>query len=307
MVRLPQQPADLTFFQACRFLGSLGRLTQLRVTKPQTVAALRELTTLTALDICECHDRLDLYFLKDLPRLQQLSLLKCSLLTLEGLQELTRLTAFETEDPATVLPADLLTLTGLKRLELVYDEHDRYSIKTNNADTWASLSALTRLSDNSEGFASWHMLPNLQVLEVFSCPPTLEGVRFPTQLRALSLYTSEDFSGNELHDLSPLSALTALERLHLIGDMMLPLPLLEGLTKLSLSTDLPNASFPDLAGVSNLRALELWYDVPLCLPDLSGLVHLSTIYFNDDMGPLTVDVRASKQFEFVYLSDFYFQ
>ena len=159
---------------------------------------------------------------------------------------------------------------------------------------------LTALTDNALGQPSWHLLPNLALLEVHTCPPSLVGFSLPTQLRALALYTGAD-EGLTLDSLAPLSALSNLEHLDVEGKV-LPLPELGALTQLTLHFRFAADRLPALASTPLLQVLELWLVADMTLPGLKDCANLKAIHYNNDDGALAVDVSSVGLHNCVYTS-----
>ena len=165
-------------------------------------------------------------------------------------------------------------MTGLKGFRI---HNDNTPNIRSHAPKVSSLTPLTALTDKHLGKDSWHLLPHLQILDIYFFPSPIQDVQFPSTLRALGLYTGNP---NTLgHDgLSTISRLTGLKRLDLHGRIV-AIPPLAKLTSLSLFMSQEDC-IPTLTGYPLLHTLRLQLCKDLLLPALEGLPRLSHICYS---------------------------
>ena len=280
-------------FQAgLSFLQQLPKLTRLSLAKPWTLTGVEQLSRLTMVQNLGCGKVLDLYPISALQNVQDLIIEGCKAKQLANISELPNLVALCMHDTGEL--ESLSGLTGLVSLHIWGPEEVKFS----NVHAFSSLTGLTSLQDNSLSSSVWHTLSRVELLDIVTCPASLQGVLFPARLRALAIDTGHAQQGQVLDSLAPLSSLTRLEHLILTG-RSLPLPPLQALTRLTLKF-YSHEGFPDLCGAPLLQVLEVWVKVQVCLPNLSRLAHLATILYNDDHGPLTQNVCCVGRHRFVY-------
>ena len=289
-------------FQAgLRYLRQLPSLRKLSITNPRTLTGVGQLARLTMLEIIGCRTSLDLYPLASLPHLHTLSMKSSKGTWMANISELRSLHMLEVDQMG--VSRSMSRLTSLKCLTIDCDGNDDDA--PSNAHAWSSLTGLTALTDNASSRLSWHKLPLLVLLDVHTFPSSLLIMLMPTSLRALALRTG-DYEDDEqmLNSVAPLSSLTCLEHLDLTGRTLL-LPALPALTQLTLSLPLAidNYDLPPLAQVPMLQVLELWLGSDLRLPDLSTLVHLGTVCYNDACGCLLLEVSCVSHHQYVFVEE----
>ena len=287
--------ASMKRFQAgLSFLQQLPKLTRLSLAKPWTLTGVEQLSRLTMVQIVGCEKVLDLYPVSVLQRVQELIIEGCKAKQLADISELSNLVAVCMYDAG-----ELETRSGLTGLESlhIWGPED---VKLSKMHAFSSLTGLTSLQDNDLSSSVWHTLSRVELLDINTCPASLQGMLFPARLRALAIDTGDAEHGQVLDSLAPLSSLTRLEYLDLTG-CSLPVPPLQALTRLTLEFRPHEGDVPDLGGAPQLQVLELWVKSQVCLPDLSRLAHLATIMCNDDYGSLIQNVCCVGRHKFVYI------
>ena len=292
--------ACMAGFQAgLQYLQQLPHLRKLSVTNPRTLTGVAQLARLTMLEIVGCRTFLDLYPLADLPHLHTLSLKDSKGTLMSNISELRSLHMLKIDQMG--VSKNMSRLTSLQCLTICHDM-DNHAAPC-NAHAWSSLTGLTALTDNASSRLFWHKLLALVLLEVNTPPSSLLGTLMPTSLRALALRTGDSEGDQQvLSTLAPLSSLTGLEHLDLTG-RTLPLPALPALTHLTLDLPARDDDLPPLAQAPMLQVLELWLDGDLRLPDLSSLVHLGTICYNDRLGCLLLDVSWVSHHQYMWVEE----
>lgn len=294
-VTYPQKTSMSAFQAGLPFLQQLPKLDELCLVAPWTLIGIDRLNQLTELEIFGSQGALDLYSLSLLPMLDRLVIKDCSADRLANLSEVTSITELLIEQSAA--NQAISRLTNLSSLAIWTRE------ETVNTAAWVTLQRLTSLADNAMGKDCWHTLPLLEILEISTCPGSLQAIRLPERLRGLAMDTGlDEGEGPITSNLDPLSALLHLEHLDLTGTVS-RLPVLNALTMLTIQFGDAEDSLPDISGAPLLQVLELWLsDSDVVLPQLAGLTSLSTVYFNDDEGGcLLRNVRSPVEHAYKYV------
>ena len=268
------------------FLGQLANLIVLDIKSASSLYGVQQLRCLEHVAITACPKILDLFPLSLLPKLTSLGLRSCSTQQLGNMSELTRLTSLQIDREG--FDQEACALTNLKHLDI--DDISGGLGGTQYSPVFSTLTGLTFLGTNAADSQAWHMLAQLQTLDIKSGFPELGTVLALTGLRALGLDSVGDAS------LDPLSALAHLCRLDLT-DNVSSIPELTALTRLSFK-DLK--VFPTMSGMSALQQLQLEPLGRVFLPHLAEqFPALSTISYDDADGELLMNISDNGIFTIV--------
>ena len=278
------------------FLQQLPELHKLELIDAKSTYGFQQLTQLQEVVITGCHKILDLCPLSQLPKMRFLHVLDCPAAQLDGLASLTQVTQLRISQIS--FHSEVSLLTSLKSLTIHPSNYEDDS-RSENWPAYASLTGLSSLVDNACSKQHWHHLPNLEYLEVNHLIRSndLDHLARLTQLRGLCIWLDEPGSPSAPTSFGPLTALVHLQRLELV-DQALAIPALNALTSLRL-----HCHFPKLAGLPSLceLCLSVWGSVHL--PNMAAVDFpmLTSIFYDDSGGRLSLSVRDHARFRYVYM------